>query len=128
MASTISISIDQLTFNVFLDLKEMPAGRPCYGLGWDRFLPILTMSTGLRGTARVNPPGIIQDGDMISFSCAHRNISLQVEDDGIQRRICLRKSSALERRYCRVGSQREVTVVCTSAASMKPKAAQILTS
>ena len=38
--------------------------------------------------------GIIQDGDMISFDCTHRNISLELEDDEIQCRIHVRKSSA----------------------------------
>lgn len=38
--------------------------------------------------------GIIQDDNMISFDCTHRNISLEVEDDEIQCRIHVRKSSA----------------------------------
>lgn len=40
--------------------------------------------------------GIIQDDDMISFDCTHGNITLQVDDDEIQRRIHSRKSSTRE--------------------------------
>lgn len=40
--------------------------------------------------------GIIQGDDTISFDCTCGNITLQVEDDEIQRRIHSRKSSTRE--------------------------------